>query len=66
MSFSITPEKNIDDVINEISNKLQNEKDKTLIQIFLKEEFIFIIDQNFEELQNIEGSFVILKLIIKI
>ena len=58
LSFSITPEKNIDDVINEISNKLQNEKDKTLIQILL-EGRIYIHNRSklLKKLQNIEGSF---------
>lgn len=58
LSFSITPEMNIDDIINEISTKLQNEKDKTLVQILL-EGRIYIHNRSelLKKLKNIKGSF---------
>ena len=57
-SFSITPEKNIDDIINEISTKLQNDKDNTLVQILL-EGRIYIHNRSelLKKLDSVKGSF---------
>ena len=57
-SFSITPEKNIDDIINEINTKLQNDKDNTLVQILL-EGRIYIHNRSelLNKLDSFKGSF---------
>lgn len=57
-SFLITPEKNVDDIINEISIKLQNDKDNTLVQILLEGRiYIHSRSELLKKLDNIKGSF---------
>ena len=57
-SFSITPEKNIDDVIYEIKGKLQSDKDNTLVQINLEGRvYIHNRSELLKKLDSIRGSF---------